>query len=100
MTRDLLIQVDQAVVDVGLKLGQIITVLGEDVLEVDLDAVAEDDGVGDLHHGGLHVERHHQLLLCAVGHLSLKELTKLGGAQLGRINNLALLQLQVLLKHL
>ena len=29
-------------------------------LEVDLDTVTEDDGVGDLHHGGLHVQGHHK----------------------------------------
>ena len=29
-------------------------------LEVDLNAVSKDDGVGNLHHGGLHVQGHHQ----------------------------------------
>ena len=29
-------------------------------LEVDLDAVSEDDWVRNLHHGGLHVQGHHQ----------------------------------------
>ena len=33
------------------------TVPGEEVAEEDPDGVSEDDRVGDLHHGGLHVQR-------------------------------------------
>ena len=48
-------------------------VLGEEVLEEDLDGVAEDDGVGDLHHGGLKVEREQDALLLRGGDLLFEE---------------------------
>ena len=51
--RNLLIQLAQAVVNVDLELGQCLTVLGENVLEVGLDTVAKGGEVGDLHHYGL-----------------------------------------------
>ena len=60
--RNLLIQLAQAVVDVDLELGQCVTVLGKNILEVGLDAVAKGGEVGDLHHYGLCVEGCHQPL--------------------------------------
>jgi hypothetical protein len=35
---------------------KVVGVLGEHVLEEHADGMAEDDGVGDLHHGGLEVQ--------------------------------------------
>ena len=49
-------EVAEAVVQVHAELGEGGGVLGEEVLEKDLHAVAEEDGVGDLHHRGLEVE--------------------------------------------
>jgi hypothetical protein len=49
------VQVADAVVDVEADLGQCSGVLVEHGSVVGVDHVAEDDGVGDLHHGGLQV---------------------------------------------
>ena len=43
----------------------------EGVLAVDGEHVAEEDRVGDLHHGRLEMQRDHQLLLLALGELLL-----------------------------
>jgi hypothetical protein len=54
---DLVVQVDHAVVDVDAELLEQLAVLLEGFLVEDLDAVAEDDRVRDLHHRGLDVQR-------------------------------------------
>ena len=62
---DLVVQIDHAVVDVDAQFLEQLAVLLERFLVEDLDAVAEHDGVRDLHHGGLHVQReHHAGLAC------------------------------------
>ena len=47
--------------------------LGEHVTEVCVHCVTEDDGVGDLHHRGLEVNREQHVLCFRVGHLCSKE---------------------------
>jgi hypothetical protein len=54
---DLLVEVDHAVIDVDAQLRESLGVLLESILVVDLDAVAEDDRVRDLHHRRLDVQR-------------------------------------------
>ena len=56
---DLVVEVDHAVVDIDPQLLEQLAVLGERVLVEDLDTVTKHDGVRDLHHGGLDVQREH-----------------------------------------
>ena len=99
VTFELFRKEDLTVVGSDLQLVKESAVLGEDVLVVDPDTVTEDDGVRHLHHGGLHVERHHQLLLVAVVDLLLKELAQSLGIHAGGIDDLSLLELVVLLEN-
>ena len=50
--------------------------LGEGVFVEDLDGVPEDDGVGDLHHRRLDVQREHHAGLVGILHLLLVELAE------------------------
>ncbi|MDT4821674.1 hypothetical protein FQZ97_548590 [compost metagenome] len=63
---DLVVQVDHAVVDVDAQLVEQLAVFLEGFLVEDLHAVAEHDGVRDLHHGGLDVQREHDAGLVRV----------------------------------
>lgn len=49
-------EVTEAIVEVDAEFGERRFVFGDEVFEEDFDGVAEDDGVGDLHHGGFHVQ--------------------------------------------
>ncbi len=86
---DLVVQVDHAVVDVDAELVEQLAVLLEGVLVVDLDAVAEDDRVGDLHHRRLHVQREQDAGLAAVVELALVELAQRLLAHEHRVDDLA-----------
>jgi hypothetical protein len=62
---DLVVQIGHAVVHVHAQFLEQVTVLFKGFLVEDLDAVAEHDGVRDLHHGRLDVQReHHASLAC------------------------------------
>ena len=49
-------EVAKPVFEVDTELVNEVAVLGEEVAEEDAHGMAEDDGVGDFHHGGLHVK--------------------------------------------
>ena len=63
---DLVVEVDQPVVDVDAEFVEQLLVLGERVLVEHLHRVAEDDGVADLHHRRLDVQREHHAGLVGV----------------------------------
>ena len=68
------IHVTQAVIRIDAKLGKRLGVFLKDVVKVDGDAVTENDGVGNLHHGGLHVQRQQNAALFGVFDLLLEKL--------------------------
>jgi hypothetical protein len=63
---DLVVEIDHAVIDVDAEFVEQLAVLLEGVLVEDPDAMAEDDGVRDLHHGRLDVQREHHAGLVGV----------------------------------
>ena len=65
----------------------------------DAYAMAEDDGIAHLHHGGFHVQRKEDALLTGLGHFARHELAQRMGAHHAGINHLALEQRQVVLEH-
>jgi hypothetical protein len=66
---DLLDEVAEAVVQIHPEFGEGGGVLGEQVLEEHLHGEAEEDGVGDLHHRGLEVEREERAVGLGLGDL-------------------------------
>ena len=70
---DLCDEVAEAVVEVDAEFLDDGGVLGDEVLEEDFHSVAEDDRVGDLHHGGLKVEGEEDALLLRGGDLLFEE---------------------------
>jgi hypothetical protein len=96
----LLDEVAEAVVQVDAEFGEGGGVLGEEVLEEDPDGVAEEDGVGDLHHGGLEVEEKRTPSALALGDLLLVEGDEGGLAHLGGVEDLAGLEGRLFLQHL
>ena len=66
-------QIAEAVVEVDAEFLDHAGVLGDEVLEEDPHGVAEDDRVGDLHHGGLQVEREEDAVLFGFGDLLFQE---------------------------
>ena len=74
--------------------------LGPELLEEDLDRMAEDDGVRDLHHRGLHVEREENALLLRIGDLRIEEGDEGRLAHEGAVEDLAGLQREPILEHL
>ena len=74
--------------------------LGPELLEEDLDRMAEDDGVRDLHHRGLHVEREEHALLLRVGDLGVEEGDERSLAHEGAVDDLAGLQREPILEQL
>ena len=79
----------QSVVGGEPGLGQVRAVALHDVLEERADHVAEDDGVRDLHHGGLEVGGEQDALLLGAGHLGLQELVQGGGTHERGVHHLA-----------
>merc|ERR1719186_757704 len=59
MSFNLVINIAQSIVNIHTKLFEQVRVLSKDIFEVNLDHVAEHDGVRNFHHGCLHVQRHH-----------------------------------------
>ncbi len=70
--------------------GELVAVLGEGVREEGAYRVAEDDRVGDLHHGGLEVQGEQHALGLGAGDLRGEELAQRGDAHDGRVDDLAL----------
>ena len=95
---DLLVEVAEAEVRVDARLLQRGAVLLEHVLEEDRHGVAEHDGVGDLHHGGLEVQREQHALLLRVLDLLLVELAERADVHHRRVDDLAVQQGRVLLE--
>ena len=98
-TRDLVVQVDHAVVDVHPQCIEQLTMLGEGVAVEDLHAVAEHNGMRHLHHGGLYMQRKHHAGFERVFDLLLVKLQKRLLAHEHRIDDLAVLQRHLGLKH-
>ena len=96
---DLVVQIDHAVVDVDAQLVEQLAVLVEGVAVEDAHAVAEDDGVRDLHHRRLDVQREHHAGLVRVLDLSLVELDQRLLAHEHRVDDLAVLQRHLGLEH-
>ena len=79
----------QSVVGGQSRLGEDVTVFGEDLGEERLDDLAEEDGVGDLHHRGLEVDGEEDAVGLGCGDLVLDEFIEGGGVHLRGINDLA-----------
>ena len=89
----------EAVLAVEASRQKLLAVLVKDRLEVGAHDVAEDDRVGDLHHGGLQVRgEEHALFLGALDGLEQECVERLRG-HVGRVDDLAGLDLQALLEH-
>ncbi len=97
--RDLVVQVDHAVVDVDAELVEQLAVLLERFLVEDLDGVAEHDRVRDLHHGGLDVQRQHHAGLARVLELLFVEGAQGLLAHEHAVDDLAFEQLGQRLEH-
>ncbi len=95
---DLHVEVAQAHVRVDAGLLQRGRVLLEDVLEEDGDGVAEHDGVGDLHHGGLEVQGEQHAAGLGVVDLVRVELAERLHAHPGGVDDLAGQQAGLLLE--
>ena len=68
------VQITYTIVEIHTQFGDGIGMLLDGILVVDLDAVAEDDGIGDLHHGGLQVQGEQNAFVLGVCDLLLEEL--------------------------
>ena len=75
---DLRVKVAQAVIEVDAQFVQDGGVLGEGIGKKDGDRVAEHDGIGDLHHGRLEVQRQEHALVFRV--LDLRRVERAQGA--------------------
>ena len=63
--------------------------LVEYVLEVRFDRVAKNDGVGNLHHGGFHVQRKQNALSFRIGDLFGKKFVQFAAVHRGCVNDFA-----------
>ena len=79
----------QTVVRVGTGGPQHVAVPREDIGEEDLDGMAEDDRVGDLHHRRLHVQREEHAARLGVGHLFGEERAQRRDAHHRRVDHFA-----------
>ena len=82
-------EVAEAVVEINAEGGEDGGVLGEQVFEEDAHEVAEDDRVGDLHHGGLEVDGEEDAVGLGLGELRLDESEEGFLAQDGGVEDLA-----------
>ena len=97
---DLRQQVAEAVVDVNIQLLDGRRVLVEHVLEVDGDGMAEQDGVGNLHHRGLEVQRQqHVGLFLRLFDLLCEKFAQCAAAHRRRVDHLTRLQRGLFLQH-
>ena len=98
--RQLLDHVAEAVVHINAEPLKGGAMLGPELLEEDLDRMAEDDGVRDLHHRRLHVEREEDPRLLGIGNLRVEEGDERSLAHEGTVEDLAGLQREPILEHL
>ena len=89
---DLVVDAADTVVRVDAQFLEQIAVLVEHVLVVNADGVAEDDRVGDLHHGRLDVQGPHHAGFLAVLQGLLEEVTQLAAAHEHAVEHFAFLQ--------
>ena len=86
---DLTNQIAEAVPQIHAERGEGGGVFGEEVLEEDLDGVAENDRVGDLHHGGFQVDGEQDVVLFRLGDLLSEELDEGGLVEDGGVDDFA-----------
>ena len=84
--------ITQAEVGVNAQLGEGVGVFGEHGFEENADGVAEEDGVGDLHHGGFEVQGPEHALFFGFGDGFGQEATQFGGAHHGGVDDFGFLQ--------
>jgi hypothetical protein len=96
---DLVVEVDQSVVDVDPELVEQLPVLGKSVFVEHLHCVPEDDGMRDLHHRRLHVQREHHAGLVGVLHLLLVEVAQSVLAHEHAVDDVAFEQRHLRLEH-
>ena len=97
--RQLRIKIAETVIGIEADLLQRRGVLFKDILEEDRDRMAEHDGVGDLHHRGLEVQREQHALLLRVLDLGVEELAQGTLSHDGGVDHLAGLERRLLLEH-
>src|SRR3990167_3833016 len=96
---DLVVDAADAVVRVDAQFFEQLTVFVEYIFVVDADGVAEDDRVGDLHHGRFDVQGPHHAGFLAVLQGLLEELTQFAAAHKHAVEDFAFLQGELLLDH-
>ncbi len=94
---DLVVDAADAVVRVDAQFVEQLAVLVEHILVVDADGVAENDRVGNLHHGRLDVQGPHDARFLAVLQSLLEELTQLLAAHEHAVEDFPFLQRQLFL---
>ena len=92
--------VAQAVFAVEAGFDQLVAVLIEHLVEVRADDMAEQDWVGDLHHGRLQVRREQQVIVLGKCHLLAQEVIESLGGHESSVDDLAVFDLQAFLEHL
>ncbi len=95
---DLRVKVAQAVIEVDAQFFEDSGVLGEGIGKKDGDRVAEHDGIGDLHHGRLEVQRQEHALVFGVLDLRRVERAQRTLAHHGGVDDLARLESGLFLK--
>ena len=71
---DFRIDVAQPVIGIDAKVGKDLFMFLEGILKIDGHAMAENNGVRDFHHGGLHVQRQENAAFLGLLDLFLEEL--------------------------
>mmetsp|Transcript_38759 Transcript_38759/g.93012 ORF Transcript_38759/g.93012 Transcript_38759/m.93012 type:complete len:322 (-) Transcript_38759:227-1192(-) len=97
--RDLLVNVAEAIVGIHSELAECLLVFCEDVLVVHLHAMPKHNRVGDLHHGGLQVQREEDVLRLCVLNLLLEEFAERVAVHEAGIEHLPFLQGQLVLQN-
>ena len=92
-------EIAEAIVQVDVERREGGGVLGEDILEIRADGMAEEDGVGDLHHRRLEVERQQQPLAAGAVDLRLVEGEQGAAAHDGGVEDFAGLEGRLVLEH-
>jgi len=80
----------ESVVRVSVNSFKSLSVLGESILEITLDSVSEENGVGFLHHGGFEMERQEHAGVFGVLALKIVEFAESFLAHESRVNDLSL----------
>ena len=96
---NLVVEITHAVVDIDAQLIEQGTMLFKGILVKNSDTVAEHDGVRDLHHCRLDVQREHHASLAGVFNLTLVELKQRLFAHEHAVDDFAFEQLNLRLEH-